>query len=143
MEKQYAAQGFGNGSRAALPYAFAMQRFTELEVWRRSHQFALATYRLTATLPRSEQFGIVAQLRRAAVSVSANIAEGAKRLSSKDYERFLNIAEGSLAECQCLLLLSRDLGFAPPESAAALLGQAAAIALKLHRLRDRVHRAHS
>lgn len=118
-----------------------MQRFTDIEAWRRSHQLVLGIYRLTAAFPRSEQFGIVAQLRRAAVSVAANIAEGAKRQSSREYDRFLNIAEGSLAEVQYLLILARDLGFASREDVTALLDQAAAIARKLHRLRERVMKA--
>ena len=88
-----------------------MQRFTELRIWRRSHQLALDVYRLTSSFPRVEQFGLTSQMRRAAVSVCANIAEGSKRRSNPDYGRLLNIAEGSLAETEALLRLSVDLGF--------------------------------
>jgi four helix bundle protein len=72
---------------------------------------AVATYRATRGLPADERFGLSAQLRRAAVCVLANIAEGSKREHRPDYAHFLNIAEASLAELQCLLVLCDDLGF--------------------------------
>ena len=71
----------------------------------------LRVYELTKVLPAGERFGLTAQLRRAVVSVSANIAEGSRRQSSRDYGRFLNIAQGSLAEVECLLLVCRDLHY--------------------------------
>jgi four helix bundle protein len=80
-------------------------------VWQRSHQLALAIYRLTRSFPREERFTLVAQLRRAVISIGCNIAEGAKRRSDVDYARFVNMAEGSLAETESLLRLSRDLDF--------------------------------
>ena len=88
-----------------------MQRFTELEVWRRSHSLVLEIYRLTQSFPSEEKFGLTSQIRRAAVSVATNIAEGSKRVARPDYARFLNISEGSLAETQYLLMVSRDLGY--------------------------------
>ena len=114
-----------------------MQRFTDIKAWQHSHRLALAIYRLTASFPRSEQFGVTSQLRRAAVSVPTNIAEGAKRLTDREYERFLNIAEGSLAETQYLLMLSKDLGLAdgPIDTT---LEQAAETAKVLHGLRVKV-----
>ncbi len=77
-----------------------MQRFTELRVWQRSHALVLNVYRLTESFPQQERYGLTAQLRRAALSVPTNIAEGSKRLTSLEYARFLNIAEGSLAETE-------------------------------------------
>ena len=74
-----------------------MQRFTELTVWQRSHELALEIYRLTERFPKDERFGVTSQLRRAAVSTASNIAEGSKRQHRRDYARFLNIAEASLA----------------------------------------------
>jgi len=71
----------------------------------------VGVYRATKTLPADERFGLTAQLRRAAVSILANIAEGAKRTHRSDYAHFLNIAEASLAELQCLLILCEDLGY--------------------------------
>src|SRR5271169_4410932 len=88
-----------------------MQRFTELRVWQRSHASALSVYRLTAQFPPEERYGLTSQLRRAALSVPTNIAEGSKRIGRQDYARFLNIAEGSLAETEYLLMVGRDLGY--------------------------------
>ncbi len=88
-----------------------MQRFTELRVWQRAHATVLETYRATRSFPDEERYGLTAQTRRAAVSVSANIAEGAKRNSRREYARFLNMAEGSASEAQALLLIARDLAF--------------------------------
>lgn len=112
-----------------------MQRFTELKVWQRSHSLTLDIYRLTAGYPPEERFGLVSQLRRAAVSVGANLAEGAKRRSSADYARVLNIAEGSLAELESLLMLGR---FLDEKHAARLLTEADEIARMLSSLRKRV-----
>jgi len=115
-----------------------MQRFTELRVWQRSHALALDVYRLTRCFPVDERFGLVSQLRRAAASVPTNLAEGSKRRTSQDYARFLNIAEGSLAEVEYLLMLSRDLGYVQAEAVAPILVAVADIARMLHALRTRV-----
>jgi len=77
----------------------------------------LEVYRLTSAFPPPERFGLVMQLRRAAVSVPTNIAEGSKRSSAAEYAHFLNIAEGSLVETEYLLLLSRDLGYLSTQAA--------------------------
>lgn len=115
-----------------------MQRFQNLKVWQRSHTLVLGIYRLTAHFPPEERYGLTAQLRRAAVSVPTNIAEGSKRRSSQDYARFLNLAEGSIAEVEYLLLLSRDLRFAAEKAVAKLLEEATEIARMLNALRGRV-----
>jgi four helix bundle protein len=86
--------------------------FTDLVVWQKAHAFVLATYRVTEAFPKSELYGLTSQFRRAAVSVAANIAEGFKKRSPSDKARFLNIAQGSLEECQYYLILAKDLGFA-------------------------------
>jgi four helix bundle protein len=115
-----------------------MQRFTELKVWQRAHTLVLEVYRLTATFPAEERFGLTAQLRRAAISVAANLAEGSKRQHNRDYARFLNVAEGSAAEAEYLLLLSRDLGYAGAARAEPLLAEVTDIARMLHALRTKV-----
>ncbi len=115
-----------------------MQRFTELNVWQRSHALVLNIYRITARFPGEERFGLTAQLRRAALSVPTNIAEGSKRQGNQEYARFLNIAEGSLAETEYLLIVSRDLAYVNDTLSKQLLGEIAAIARMLHALRTKV-----
>lgn len=115
-----------------------MQRFQNLQVWQRSHTLVLALDRLTAHFPPEERYRFTAQLRRAAVSVPANIAEGSKRRPAQDYARFLNLAEGSIAEVEHLLLLNRDLRMATEKAVAKLLEEATAITRMLKALRSRV-----
>ena len=115
-----------------------MQRFTDLLVWQRSHKLVLEVYRLTVGFPPDERFGLVSQLRRAAASVPTNIAEGSKRQRNPEYARFLNVAEGSLAETEYLLMLSKDLGFLLPEACAAALSEISEIARMLNALRLKV-----
>ena len=88
------------------------ERFTDLLVWQKAHEFVLATYQLTRDFPKAELYGLTSQLRRAAVSVPANIAEGFKKRSRRDKSRFYNISQGSLEECRYYLILARDLGYA-------------------------------
>ena len=115
-----------------------MQRFQDLKVWQRSHSLVLEIYRLTQNFPETERFGMTSQLRRAAASVPTNIAEGSKRQHRPDYARFLNIAEGSLAETEYLILLSSDLGYLPADVATHLTGEMTEIARMLFALRSKV-----
>ena len=85
--------------------------FEDVAVWQKSHAWVLAIYRHTNKLPQHELFGLTAQLRRAAVSVPANFAEGFKRQGRPDKLRFYNIAQGSLEECRYYLRLAQDLGY--------------------------------
>ena len=85
--------------------------FEELIVWQKAHRFVLDTYRFSSTFPRHEIYGLSAQLRRAAMSVPANIAEGFKKRGRSDKARYLNIAEGSLEESRYYLLLAKDLEY--------------------------------
>ncbi len=117
-----------------------MQRYGDLAVWKRSHQLVLQVYRLTKSLPRSEQFGITSQLQRSAVSVPSNIAEGAKRAGRREYAHFLNVAEASLAETDYLLLLARDLGLAESGAVAGLRQEAEEILRMLSSLRKKVEK---
>lgn len=88
-----------------------MHRFKDIEIWKLSRVFCSDIYKITTQFPDSEKFGLVNQLRRAAVSVPSNIAEGASRKSNKDFSRFLEISIGSMYELETQLLLSNDLGF--------------------------------
>jgi four helix bundle protein len=88
-----------------------MKDFRRLDVWQRSHRLSVEIYRRTAGFPAEEKFGLTSQIRRGAVSVEANIAEGCGRGSDQDFRRFLQIALGSASELDCELLLARDLDF--------------------------------
>jgi four helix bundle protein len=83
--------------------------FKKLEVWMLSFQVAKEIYVIAENLPSSEKYGLISQIQRAAVSIPANIAEGSKRTTDKDFAQFLNIAHGSAAELETLLLLARDI----------------------------------
>ena len=115
-----------------------MQRFTEIKSWQRGHELVLSVYRATTGFPISERYGLISQLRRAALSVPTNVAEGSKRTGRAEYARFLNIAEASLAETEYLIMVGRDLGYMTPLMAKPLLGQVADLARMLHSLRLRV-----
>ena len=84
--------------------------FQDLLVWQKAHAFVLEAYRITAAFPKSATYGLALQMRRAAVSIPANIAEGFRRRGKADKARFLNIAEGSVEECRYFLILIKDLG---------------------------------
>ena len=83
--------------------------FRDLLVWRKAHEFVLAIYAFTAGFPKQETYGLSQQMRRVAVSIPANIAEGFRRRGKADKARFMNIAEGSLEECRYYLILAQDL----------------------------------
>ena len=91
----------------------------DVELWRKAHAWVLAIYRFTDAFPKHELFGLTSQLRRAAVSVPANFAEGFKKRGIADKIRFYNIAQGSLEECRYYLILARDLRYG--DSSALLL----------------------
>ncbi len=88
-----------------------MKTFRELTVWQQTHQLVIAVYRATDHFPDEERYGLVSQMRRASVSVAANIVEGHKRRSQKEFLQFLHIADSSLEELKYYLLLSQDLGY--------------------------------
>ena len=85
--------------------------FENVIAWQKAHDFALLAYKATQKFPLTERFGLCDQFQRAAVSISANIAEGYKKISKAEKLRFYNIAQGSLEECRNYILLVRDLGY--------------------------------
>jgi len=87
--------------------------YRELQVWRLSMQLTKDVYAVTKNFPSDERFGLISQLRRAAVSIPSNIAEGQARYSQREFLRFLSNARGSLAEVETQLLLSTELGYVP------------------------------
>ena len=86
--------------------------FQDLQVWQKAHRLVLDVYQMSRGFPSSEIYGLTAQLRRAAVSIPANIAEGFRKKGKADKARFLNIAQGSLEEVRYYLILSKDLSYA-------------------------------
>lgn len=98
-----------------------MHQFKELLIWKKSRIFCSKIYSITSTFPNDEKFGIINQLRRAAVSIPSNIAEGSSRNSNKDFARFLEIAIGSAYEVETQLLISSDLGFLNEENTTELI----------------------
>ena len=105
-----------------------LKSFQELEVWQKSHNLVLQTYRATEGFPDKEKYGIVSQVRRSAASVPANIAEGFGRRTTKELLQFLANANGSLEETRYFLLLSRDLGYLANERYAELEKECTSVA---------------
>jgi four helix bundle protein len=87
------------------------QSFRDLLVWQKAHRLVLAIYQFTGNLPKQETYGLSLQMRRAAVSIPANIAEGFRKRSRPDKARFMNMAEGSLEESRYYPILAQDLGY--------------------------------
>ena len=111
-----------------------MNSFEDLLVWKKAHALVLAVYQETKLFPREEQYGLVSQLRRAIVSVPANISEGYKRRSRKDYAHFVNIAHASLEESKYYFILSRDLAYLSAQRAERFLSEADEVGRMLHGL---------
>jgi four helix bundle protein len=99
----------------------AQFHYRQLKVWQKAMDLAKQCYLATRVFPTEEKFGLISQIRRAAVSVPANIAEGNSRTHTKEFLNHLSMARGSLAELETLLLLSEQIGFLAEESCAALL----------------------
>ncbi len=87
-----------------------MHNYKEIKIWQNARGLVTAVYRISEKLPKEELYGLTSQIRRAVVSVPANIAEGAGRGTDRDFSHFLDIAKGSLFELETLLILSNDLG---------------------------------
>ena len=111
-----------------------------LDVFRLAHQLALKIYDLTRSFPRDETWGLAGQLRRAAVSVPANIAEGAGRLSRAEYRRFVGIARGSAVEVSYYLRLACDLGYSSKSESENLRRQYESVCKMLTRLSQALER---
>ncbi len=90
--------------------------FTDLIAWRKAHNLVLMVYKLTDEFPKSEVFGLTNQIRRSAVSVTSNIAEGFSRVTNKDKSQFYAMSLGSLTELQSQLLIARDIGYISKEN---------------------------
>jgi four helix bundle protein len=107
-----------------FPVASVVQSYRDLIVWKKSMALVLDVYRSTQGFPRTETYGLVSQLRRAAVSIPSNIAEGQARLSTGEFRQFLGNARGSLMEVETQVLLAFELGYLERDESDRLLGAA-------------------
>lgn len=112
-----------------------MFNFENLEAWKQARAYASSVYRLTKSFPREEMFGLTSQIRRAAVSVPSNLAEGASRHSRTDYAHFVEIAAGSLFETISLAFVAQDQGYLSPRQFQALYAEAEALSRLISGLR--------
>lgn len=123
-----------------------MGDFRELRVWQRAHDLALQVHRSTASFPSTERYGLSAQMRRAAVSVVSNIAEGCGRQHDPELAYYLRVARGSARELECQLLLARDLSYLTQAVWSDLDGAAQDVSRMLvgliHKVRSRKPAAH-
>ena len=101
-----------------------IKSFTDLDAWREGHKLVLSIYNLTKDFPKEEAFGLVSQMRRCAVSITSNLAEGFSRQSYKEKTQFYSIAQGSVTELQNQLLISRDVGYIAKDAFRQLATQA-------------------
>jgi len=109
------------------PRARVVRGYRDLVVWQRAMDLVTATYRLTASFPRDEKYGLVQQLNRAAVSVPSNVAEGHGRDHLGDYLHHLSVANGSLMEVETQLMIAGRLGYVSREAEEGILGHAAEV----------------
>jgi four helix bundle protein len=107
------------------------QSFSDLRVWREGMNLTIAVYRLTAEFPKHELFGLTQQMRRAAVSIPRNIAEGKGRWSGKEFKQFLFHARGSLLELQTQLMIARELEYLPEQQSQHLFDLASRVGRSL------------
>jgi four helix bundle protein len=111
-----------------------LKDYKELEVWQKAVNLATALYKVTSSFPGTEKFGLTAQVRRAAASVPANIAEGWGRGSTKEYVQFLLVARGSLLELETHLIIASRLGYLGPEESEEPRKQLESVSKMLNRL---------
>jgi len=115
-----------------------LRNFKDLKVWEKAHQLTLAVYQSSQQFPHAEIYGLSTQLRRASVSIEANIAEGCGRRSDRELVRFLRISMGSATETECHLLIARDLGYLPRADFSRLEALLTEVKSMLHSLIERI-----
>ncbi len=115
-----------------------MGDFRRLNVWQEARKLVNEVYITTSAIPKAELFGLTSQMRRAAISVPANIAEGRGKNSDKEFNRYLGIALGSATELECLAILAEDLGFLTGVKVKGLLERCQQVQAMLAVLRKRL-----
>lgn len=106
--------------------------FTQIQAWQVAHEYVLQVYKITNGFPRLEQYGLISQIQRAAVSIPANIAEGFSRKTKKERLRFYEIAKGSLEETKYYIILTKDLAYITDSEARILYSKANHVGRLLH-----------
>ena len=119
-----------------------VRSFRDLLVWQKGIELAQAVYGLTQEFPADEKYGLVSQLRRAAVSVPSNVAEGQVRRSAAEFSQFLSVSLGSLAESETQLIIASRLGIASASEIAPLLDRIHELQKMSHSLRSKLATAH-
>jgi four helix bundle protein len=122
------------------PIEYRVHHYRDLKVWQKALDWAEAVYIATAAWPRDERFGLISQVRRSAVSVASNIAEGAARRTTGEFVQFVGIAQGSLAEAETQLLLAQRLGYVTGRDGTPLLLASAEISRMLAGLASSLRR---
>lgn len=106
-----------------MPESTKVKHYKELKIWQKGMVLAQSVYRLTAKFPVDERFGLTSQMRRAAVSVPSNIAEGQARQGTREFLQFLSHTSGSLAELETQVLLSMELGYCGESDTTSIVGE--------------------
>jgi four helix bundle protein len=114
----------------------ALRGYRDLRAWQQAMGLVTEIYRVTRTFPKEEQYGLVSQIRRAAVSIPSNLAEGHGRNSRNEFRQFIGQARGSLSEVETQLEIAKNLGYVKAEAAGALMEQAEAVGKMLTGLRS-------
>lgn len=117
-----------------IPRMFGVRSYRDLVAWQKAMTLVWDVYRCTRSFPQSEIYGLTAQLRRAAISVPSNIAEGQGRASTGEFKQFLGHARGSLLEIETQLLIARELNYVQPEGCAVLLEECSEVGKVLNGL---------
>ena len=115
-----------------------IRNYRDLKVWQRAMDLVSGIYEITKAFPREEMYGLTSQIRRAAVSVPSNIAEGQGRRSDREFSRFLSIAHGSLREMETQVLIAQRLGYLQDENADGMLGLSAEVGRLMNGLSKRL-----
>jgi four helix bundle protein len=131
------ARGQGPAGRPPVP---TISHFKELHVWQGGMDLVEAVYRSSASFPKAEQYGLTGQVRRAAVSVPSNIAEGHSRESTREFLKHVSIAMGSLSEVETQMEIANRLGYLSAEDLASILDRAAVLGRQLYALRNALAR---
>jgi four helix bundle protein len=111
-----------------------VQSYRDLRVWQEGISFAKKVYKVSQVFPPQERFGLISQMRRAAISIPSNIAEGHARIGTREYLHFLSIAMGSVAELDTQIILCRELEFLSPQDSQEMIRQLETIGKMLRRL---------